>query len=93
MKQTYQKPALYAESFDLVEHIAGPCNGLENDTNNSFKVTHRNSTQCEYSSSEDWNVIVFTEAPRCNDPMPKEFQYTPVDCYNSMNEGYNMFAS
>lgn len=93
MKKSYQKPALYAETFELVEHIAGPCNGLEGDTNDSFRVTQRNSTDCEFSSSEDWDVIMFTEAPRCNDLMPKDYQYTPAQCYNSMIGTYNIFAS
>lgn len=93
MKQAYQKPALFAESFDLVEHIAGPCGGVE-DIKEYFKVNHRHATDCTFIDlMDDPNIAIFTDSDgRCNSKQPG-FDNMPVECYNNYTGDISMFAS
>ena len=93
MKQAYQKPALFAESFDLVEHIAGPCGGVEN-MKDSYAVNHRHATDCTFIDLvEDPNVAYFTDPDtRCNFKQAP-VDYSAIECYNSYTGDVSMFAS
>ena len=52
MKKTYQRPLLFAETFELREHIAGDCN-----VNDGFVGASAGSdTTCTYS---DKNMTLF----------------------------------
>ena len=105
MKKPYVKPQLYAESYELVEHIAGNCA-----TPDSFSgAMHRDSTPggCGYDIG---SIVIFGSGwSACGD---EEFQEmlewagatgsTPADvaqelgleCYNSMySASTSFFAS
>lgn len=92
MKQAYQKPALFAESFDLVEHIAGPCGGMED--HGSFKVNHRHATDCTFIDLvDDPKIVIFTDTDgRCNAHQPP-IDYTEQTCYNNYTADLKIFAS
>lgn len=97
MKKPYAKPMLYAESFALVEHIAGGCAHVTNFGN-----------QCPISEA---GVVFFTsEAAGCNgDGISMiEFQYGEgsaanvtveqligmnIQCYNSFADFSLLFTS
>lgn len=53
MKKPYEKPALFAESFALVEHIATPCDGA-----NAFgtPVNAQDASGCgfQYKDTDDY---------------------------------------
>lgn len=52
MKKTYIKPRVYAESFELMEHVAGNCI-----VDDGFAgAHHRNSSDCRYT---DGNLALF----------------------------------
>ena len=51
MKKPYQKPRVYAESFELLEHIAS-CKANQDITS----VTYRDGKACSYT---DANVTLF----------------------------------
>lgn len=53
MKKVYTKPLVYAETFELLEHVAGDC--LVND--GFAGALHRSSTTCGY---RDKNVTLFS---------------------------------
>ncbi len=103
MKKTYVKPAVYAESFELVEHIAGDCV-----VNDGFAgAHHRNASDCSYS---DDKLTLFVSASGC---MPSLFTGAGVslpdpnsasdivakikaigmECYNSFLATGKLFAS
>ena len=46
MKKTYQKPRVYAESFELLEHIAS-CKANQGMTS----VTYRDGNACTYTDA------------------------------------------
>ena len=96
MKKAYVKPALYAESFALAEHIAGGCAYVTNFGN-----------QCPISEA---GVIFFTNAQGsgCNDDAISMFTFAGVDpanasitdlqgmniqCYNSFADFSQLFTS
>lgn len=94
MRKTYQKPHIYAESFDLVEHIAGPCGGTASAVE-YFQVNVRDSEHCTFIDLyDDPNIVLFTDSDsRCNDKWPADFQYSDIKCYNNMTANYKIFAS
>lgn len=55
MKKPYVKPMLFAESFELVEHIAGDCRVNDNFEGAKF----HNSGECRY---DDGNISLFLSA-------------------------------
>ena len=55
MKKAYGKPMLFAESFELVEHIAGDFRVNDNFEGAKF----HNSGECRY---EDGNISLFLSA-------------------------------
>lgn len=91
-KRIYRKPGLAIESFELVEHIAGNCNGVESDS--LYKVTHRSVENCALSKPDNPSVYLFiSEANNCNYIEDAEWMNEPFDCYNAATANYAYFAS
>ena len=98
MKKPYQKPQMYAESFELLEHIAS-CKANQDITT----VTYRNGKECTYT---DANVTIFNPGVTgCTNEYYNEIDYDNFDgylasytaehsggCYNAFIDG-NFFAS
>ena len=100
MKKTYSKPVLYAERFELLEHISSCKVG-----GNSVSVTYRDGNSCTYT---DANLTLFYSSNKgCTngyyDPND-DSMYDSFDdylasfgvdrggCYNAFSDG-NFFAS
>lgn len=94
MKKQYHKPMLLMESFRLTDHIAGGCNGVDQDAN--FKVTWHSASNCSLYVEEE-GVAYFTDvANNCSQLgiLDGAFEHTPLyECYNNMSSRYNFFAS
>ena len=90
MKKVYEKPMLYAESYELVEHVAGGCalDGMNS-------PTHRDLDHCGFRVNGKSGAIAFQNAAVCEgwiDP----FFGQPIDdvfCYNTFLDTAAMFAS
>ena len=100
MKKAYEKPRVYVESFELLEHIAS-CKANQDITS----VTYRDGSSCNYT---DANLTLFyPENSGCTngyyDPNDNSM-YDDFDdylasfgvdrggCYNAFSDG-NFFAS
>ncbi len=89
MKKVYEKPMLYAESYELVEHVAGGCalDGMNS-------PTHRDLDHCGFKVNGN-SAIAFQKDSVCLgwiDPFFNE----PIDdvfCYNTFLDTAAMFAS
>ena len=94
--KVYQKPALYAESYALAEHISQSC---------VFQTNFGN--QCPIT---DAGVTFFTTASACSEDGVSmiEFKYGPgsaatvtveqliglnIQCYNSLQDYHQLFTS
>ena len=103
MKKPYTKPRVYAEAFELMEHVAGNC--LVNDAFSG--AHHRNAGDCSYS---DGNLYLFTsDANGCQtflfaavggvpDPnipsdIVSKIEAIGMKCYNSFLATGQLFAS
>ncbi len=100
MKKPYQKPCVYAESFELLEHIAS-CKANQDITT----VTYRDRASCSYT---DANVSLFNIGVEgCTNEYYEEGLGSLYDdfedyigsylmsrggCYNAFTDG-NFFAS
>lgn len=96
MKKTYQKPNLYAETFELCEHIAD-CTVLQSVTT----ATYRTRESCSYSDANislfnpDVNGCVNDYKENMFDDFDDFLASLEVDrggCYNAFSDG-NFFAS
>lgn len=97
MKKPYKKPLLFAESFDLLEHIAS-CAAADGHT----VVSYRDRNSCSY---QDGDVILFVDkgvngcqnnyGPFFND-VDDYLASLKIEggggCYNAFSNG-NVFAS
>lgn len=95
MKKPYQKPLVYVETFELLEHIAS-CKANQDVTS----VTYRDGNTCTYT---DANVTLFYNSDCKNeyyDPGVMTWDeyidsFKPENnggCYNAFTDG-NFFAS
>ncbi len=90
MKKIYEKPMLYAESYELVEHVAGNC---YLDTMNT--PTHRSLDNCGFKVNGD-SAIAFQKSDVCKgwfDPLFPEDPLDDVFCHNTFADMAAMFAS
>lgn len=80
MKKTYSKPALYAESFELAEHIA-LCSGYKAGV---ITITHWNDGVCTFQYTAGGSVLFNTTAAgtACD---ADYFPGMALECYNSPN--------
>lgn len=82
MKKTYSKPALYAESFELAEHIA-LCSGF---TGVRPANNHWDKYNCAFMTETGFTLFTGTTTGGCaliEDPN----QSVSVRCYNSPLDG------
>ena len=94
MKKPYRKPALFAETFELNEHIAGNCSV-------SGYANHKGIESCGFDNG-DPNGPIFISS-KCNyDPTGGLFQtdedlqdpnVNPGCYYSNFAEGYIAFSS
>ena len=96
MKKAYTKPLMFAETFELLEHIAS-CAAAEGQT----IVTYRDRYSCSY---KDGDVTLFNDGvdgclnnygPFITSPDDFLASYDPEvsgGCYNAFGNG-NVFAS
>lgn len=89
MKKTYTKPALYAESFELAEHIAATCAGTQPGAS-----THWNSDTCGFRLDGPgtgahilFNVGVVSACTAAG------LEDSVVDCYNTLENNMQPFSS
>lgn len=84
MRKTYQKPVLYAESYELVEHVAGPCNYMDAETS-AIHVSHRDKDRCFFSFVDDPDVQMFVDSNSvCTSPVGEEVYHSSETCYNGL---------
>ena len=105
MKKPYFKPQVYAEAFELMEHVAGNC--LVND---GFAGAHaRNANDCSYSDGPSLSLFktadngcmpsIFTGAgvdlpdPTNPDDIRAKIAAIGMECYNSFLTTGQLFAS
>ena len=80
MKKAYQKPALYAECFEMVEHVTS-CSPMG-------RANHTDGGSCYYDAGGGSLVFLETGSSGCNyDPFDGAFEaedlpsVLPEDCY------------
>ena len=91
---------LFAETFQMLEHIAGNCGGVDSDAakNEGYSVSWHSASNCALTIPDGNNgtIVLFANAGNnCAEPyLDEAFQETPmVQCYNNMSSSYNYFAS
>lgn len=89
MKKIYEKPMLYAESYELVEHVAGSCalDGMN-------QPTHRDLSQCGFEVNGG-SAIAFQTKSVCLNWWNDDFDapLNDIFCYNTFLDTAAMFAS
>ena len=90
MKKAYSKPGIYAESFELVEHIASICAGAV-----GAAITTRDFESCAFIpegyAEED---AVFTgDTAACKDKYTGSVDNYFIECYEIYNPGSHPFGS
>ena len=92
MKKSYQKPALFAESFELMEHISGACGEI------TGRASYRDAGSCHYNV-EDGKVLFVGGQNGCvDDPgdgdLPDDkYVGATYFCEYTFSEGFRLFAS
>lgn len=88
MKRVYTKPMLFAESFELTEHIAGGCATDELGIPNL-----RDLTTCGLKINGQ-DAVAFQTEGICHDWYNEDLgEWVGLYCYNTFNDEYAMFAS
>lgn len=77
MKKTYTKPALYAESFELSEHIASTCPGVA-----PGMATHADANTCVTHIDLGDGLTLFWQSGGCSKDYKPGQQIT---CYNTFD--------
>ncbi|MBQ6403104.1 MAG: hypothetical protein IJI27_04290 [Oscillospiraceae bacterium] len=103
MKKTYVKPAVYAESFELMEHVAGDC--LTGD--NFSGALHRGNQGCGYDiggvvlfgqgqngcGNDEFQAMMAFAGSNADNPA-QVAKDLGLECYNSFyDQAMNFFAS
>ena len=90
MKKIYEKPMLYAESYELVEHVAGGGGVDEMST-----ATLRSADQCGFKINGNSAVVAFQTESICVGYWNDDFGAPPDDvfCYFAFQDTGLMFAS
>ena len=95
MRKEYQKPALYAERFELLEHISSSCPALNSEPG---WVTHREKGDCGFRIDgpyTDTNILFYGSDP-CNiDADDFEDGFLPEDifAYHGQNLNFSQLFS
>ncbi len=95
MKKDYQKPALYAESFVLAEHISSGCKVDSHWGSGNGPTFNENTTTCTYSLNYgDWQVFGGTLVSCGTPAFDDSWDDTDLQCYDAFQDGTgSMFAS
>ena len=98
MKKEYDKPAIYAERFELAEHISGVCvdNGAQNQRGLSTRFTDAES--CLYTSYDgDGNILatyfIDGTVTCANATQPVFDGNDPIECYQGPSGTFAPFSS
>lgn len=89
MKQVYSKPRLFAESFELIEHIAGNICAIDKDQGIYATFSSDNAHQGKGCQFVDSNLSVFI-ATGCEMSLD---DLGEVNCYNAFSNTASMFSS
>lgn len=82
MKKTYSKPALFAESFELSEHIA-LCSGFSGDHST---INHWGNSTCHFITPEGL-YLFYSSVSTCSDEKYNDPNEVFVKCYNTPSDG------
>lgn len=90
MKKPYCKPEVYAESFELVEHIATVCAGAVGSA-----ITTRDYSDCAFiPEGFDRSEAVFTSnTTACIDKYTGSVDNYFIECYEIYSTGAHPFGS
>ncbi len=93
MKKTYSKPALFAESFELAEHIA-KCQGVS-DYSSEVNPLHWSTNGCKFEFIGENGVTetLFTASSSCSVMYFGPSVPTTTNCYNVPLAGLTPFGS
>lgn len=80
MKKTYTKPALFAESFELAEHIAA-CSGFNPD-HRPTTGNHWSPATCAFELDTGWTL--FNDKNICQ---ITDTNTVTINCYNTISQG------
>ena len=86
MKKKYSKPALYAESFQLVEHISSLCS-----TDFKSVAGHADQFQCCFFDEITGEKLFLTDTYNC-EVKDDDFEGTYFNCYEVSSDFQLPFA-
>ena len=100
MKKTYTKPLLFAESYQMVEHIAGTCN------TSAYNATHNTGWTCSITGVESGLTLFTAQQLNCGRSVDEDHEILDGSvisdsmmssmigslCYNQFEQG-QMFSS
>lgn len=95
MRKEYSKPALFAESFMMTEHISGACvdSGAQNQRH--LQTRFKNGGDCAYSIYDsDGNIFktfFLDDNTQCVEHVLDDTD--PMDCYQVSVSVFNPFSS
>lgn len=83
MKKTYSKPRLYAETFELLEHISAMCSGFNPAQPTGEQITSGNEWVCGFYVRD--GILFNNGACTVGDASAEETDTSMYDiyCYNS----------
>ena len=81
MKKEYQKPTLFAESFQMVEHIADGCDGAFDQSGNQQR--YHDGRSCQYLDQNGERFFT-ADTTACEDVQPVFFDVVEglFECYH-----------
>ena len=96
MRKVYQKPALYAEGYELAEHIAQSC-AYQTNFGNQCPITDAGVTfftTVETCSEDGVNMIDFKYGPGyASQATVEDLIGLNIRCYNSLQDYHQLFTS
>lgn len=95
MRKTYNKPVLYAESFELLEHIAS-CRVDGLGTDSKVYATFKDGSATGDCTFVDANITLFYNN-NCDldlfDDGDYDVSHLGLDCYNAFSTPNTLFSS
>lgn len=99
MKKTYTKPLLFAESYQMVEHVAAGCTG-------AYDANHNTGWTCSIRGRESGLTLFTAQQMNCGTSVDEDHEILDGDvisdsmmasmigslCYNQFEQG-QMFSS
>lgn len=96
MKKVYAKPLLYAETFEMVEHISKGCGVLANFGGDACTITVDGLTfftSADACSADAVSMLEFAGYDGSQDPVRFLIDVVDPTCYNSLTDFHQMFIS